>query len=48
MHAYAGVSSPGQWLQVRHGLALVGVRLGVSFSINWLNVLEDGINQRRV
>ena len=33
MYAYAGVSSPGQWLQVRHGLALVGVRLGVSFSI---------------
>ena len=33
-HVYAGTFSPGQWLQVRHGLALVGIRLGVSFSIN--------------
>ena len=48
MHVYAGVSSPGQWLQVHHGLALVSVRLGMSFSINWLNVLEDDINQRWV
>ena len=41
MHAYAGVSSPGQWLQVRHGLALVGIRLEMSFGIIWLDSMYD-------
>ena len=41
MYAYAGVSSPDQWLQVRHGLALIGVSLEIFFSIIWLDSMYD-------